>query len=42
MSGVGLPSASSCKDPEYVLRAWPDRVFFDFKKVRLFSKGVTL
>ena len=35
MSGVGLPSASSCKDPEYVLRAWPDRVFFFLKNKKM-------
>ena len=41
VSGVGLPSTSSCKDPEYVLRAWPDRVFFLILKNKAFSKGVT-
>ena len=36
MSGVGLPSASSCKDPNTFLRAWPDRVFFLILKSKAF------
>lgn len=38
VSGVGLPSASSCKDPKYVLNELDPKgsFFFDFKKKKAF------
>ena len=45
VSGVGLPSASSCKDPKYVLNELdPKGSFFLIlkKNKAFFSKGVTL
>lgn len=45
MSGVGLPSASSCKDPKYVLNELDPKgsFFLIFKKKEgFFSKEVTL
>lgn len=45
MSGVGLPSASSCKDPKYVLNELDPKGSFFFEKLKqnegFFSKGVT-